>query len=90
MSNAKEANVDYDDDIDQSLEADADAAIGFSEQRAALRQALRALWRGSAGPGDPAGNIRKQSVIPAACEQQANRKRKREPNRGRQPSGGSS
>jgi hypothetical protein len=45
--NTKEANVDDDDDIDESLEADADAAIGFSEQRAALRRALRALWRGS-------------------------------------------
>ena len=38
---------DDDDDIDESLEADADAAIGFSEQRAALRRALRTLWRGS-------------------------------------------
>ena len=43
--NTKEANVDNDDDINESLEADADAAIGFSEQRAALRRALRALAR---------------------------------------------
>ena len=33
-----------DDDID---EVSADAAIGFSEQRVALRRAVRALWRGS-------------------------------------------
>jgi hypothetical protein len=46
-SSTKEANVDDDEDIDESLEADADAAIGFSERRAALRRALRALWRGS-------------------------------------------
>ena len=47
MSNSKEAIVDDDDDNDESLEADADAAIGFFERRAALRRALRALWRGS-------------------------------------------
>ena len=47
MSNSKEAEVDDDDDIDESLEVHTDAAIGFSEQRAALRRALRALWRGS-------------------------------------------
>jgi hypothetical protein len=43
----KEANVDDDDDIDESLEADADAAIGFSGQRAALHRALRAVWHES-------------------------------------------
>ena len=42
--NTEEANVDDDDDIDESLEADADAAIGFSAQRLALRRALRAIW----------------------------------------------
>jgi hypothetical protein len=45
--NTKEAYVDDDDDTYESLEADADAAIGFSEQRAELRRALRALWHGS-------------------------------------------
>ena len=47
VDNTKEANVDDDDDIGESLETDADSAIGFPEQRAELRRALRALWRGS-------------------------------------------
>jgi hypothetical protein len=46
--NTKGSNVDDDVDIDESLEADADAAIGFSGQRTVLlRRALRAVWHGS-------------------------------------------